>query len=93
MELVDILMENVSVSEVLKCIQVGLLCVQKHPEERPLMSSVLFMLDSAETASLPQPKEPGFYTERTFTETNSSASSNYNPIVSNEISVTKFQGR
>uniref|UniRef100_A0A5B7BUW1 Receptor-like serine/threonine-protein kinase n=1 Tax=Davidia involucrata TaxID=16924 RepID=A0A5B7BUW1_DAVIN len=68
-ELIDELMEDsFPMSEVLKCIQVGLLCVQQHPEDRPTMSSVLLMLDS-ETAMLPQPKRPGFYTNRSPDET------------------------
>ncbi|KAL8159784.1 hypothetical protein V2J09_001321 [Rumex salicifolius] len=46
--------------EVLKCVQLGLLCVQSEPFERPTMSSVLLMLTN-ETATLPQPKPPGFY--------------------------------
>ncbi|XP_024031270.1 G-type lectin S-receptor-like serine/threonine-protein kinase At4g27290 isoform X1 [Morus notabilis] len=91
MELMDSLMENVSVSEVLRCIQVGLLCVQKRPEERPLMSFALSMLDS-ENASLPQPKQPGFYTERAFIETDSSSLLN-KPNASTEITVTILQGR
>ncbi|PON43759.1 S-receptor-like serine/threonine-protein kinase [Parasponia andersonii] len=90
-ELVDALLERVPASEVLRCIQVGLLCVQKRPEERPLMSSVLYMLDS-DNASLPQPKQPGFYVERVHTETDSSSSWNktYN---STELTVTTLHGR
>ncbi|KAK9152092.1 hypothetical protein Syun_010401 [Stephania yunnanensis] len=49
-------------SEVLKCIQVGLLCVQQLPKDRPSMASVVSML-SSETASLPQPILPGYFTE------------------------------
>ncbi|XP_024024770.1 G-type lectin S-receptor-like serine/threonine-protein kinase At4g27290 [Morus notabilis] len=94
MELIDVLMENVPVAEVLRCIQIGLLCVQKHPEERPLMSSVLFMLES-DNALLPQPKLPGFYTERTFIERASSSSSSLNKPnnVSTGVTVTALQGR
>ncbi|XP_024031534.1 G-type lectin S-receptor-like serine/threonine-protein kinase At4g27290 [Morus notabilis] len=96
MELIDVLMENVPASEVLRCIQVGLLCVQKLPEDRPLMSSVLLMLDS-ENVSLLQPKLPGFYTERSFTElagsSSSSSSLNKPNNVSTDVTVTKLQGR
>ncbi|KAJ6836477.1 receptor-like serine/threonine-protein kinase SD1-8 [Iris pallida] len=45
--------------EVLRCIKVGLLCVQERPEDRPLMSSVIVML-GADFTSLPEPKQPGF---------------------------------
>ncbi|CAL5411030.1 unnamed protein product [Camellia sinensis] len=46
--------------EVLKCIQIGLLCVQQRPEDRPTMSSVVSMLDNG-SAMLPRPRQPGFY--------------------------------
>ena len=50
-------------AQILRCIQVGLLCVQKYPEDRPIMSSVFSMLTNEE-AILPQPKQPGFFIER-----------------------------
>ncbi|KAG9152621.1 hypothetical protein Leryth_023350 [Lithospermum erythrorhizon] len=67
-ELIDPMMEDsFAVSEVLRCIQVGLLCVQQRPEDRPTMASVLLMVDS-ESAMLPQPKRPGYYIERFLDE-------------------------
>ena len=63
MELVDECLEDSIVeSQVLRCIQVALLCVQNLPKDRPTMSSVNFMLANEE-ASLPHPKEPGFFTD------------------------------
>ncbi|KAL8505991.1 hypothetical protein ACS0TY_017010 [Phlomoides rotata] len=50
-------------SEVKRCIHVGLLCVQEFALDRPVMSSVLFMLGN-DGAILPEPKEPGFFTGR-----------------------------
>ncbi|KAK2987251.1 hypothetical protein RJ640_017554 [Escallonia rubra] len=68
-QLVDPQMEDsFPLPEVLRCIQVGLLCVQQRPEDRPTMSSVVLMLDT-ENAILPQPKHPGFYTGRSSNET------------------------
>ncbi|MCL7046165.1 hypothetical protein MKW94_016119 [Papaver nudicaule] len=58
---------SASCQEVLRCIQVGLLCVQKHPEDRPSMSAVVFML-SSENSSLPEPKQPGFFVERSLND-------------------------
>ncbi|GLT46750.1 hypothetical protein SLA2020_204800 [Shorea laevis] len=63
-------LESCNLSEVLRCIHISLLCVQQHPEDRPNMSSVVFMLGS-ETA-LGQPKEPGFLVDKKSLETNSS---------------------
>lgn len=45
-------------SEVLRGIQAGLLCIEVHPRNRPLMSSVVIMLAS-ENAAVPEPNEPG----------------------------------
>ncbi|KAK2976830.1 hypothetical protein RJ640_014614 [Escallonia rubra] len=59
-ELMDSCLEDSYVeSQVLACIQVGLLCVQKLPKDRPEMSSVVFMLGN-EGVTLPEPQQPDF---------------------------------
>ncbi|CAG7908195.1 unnamed protein product [Brassica rapa] len=45
--------------EILRCLQIGLLCVQERVEDRPMMSSVVLMLGS-EAVFIPQPKRPGY---------------------------------
>ncbi|XP_024028005.1 G-type lectin S-receptor-like serine/threonine-protein kinase At4g27290 isoform X2 [Morus notabilis] len=50
-----------NVEQVLRCIHVGLLCVQQSPVDRPNMSSVVVMLGSE--SELPQPKPPGYFVE------------------------------
>ncbi|EYU30747.1 hypothetical protein MIMGU_mgv1a025084mg, partial [Erythranthe guttata] len=47
-------------SQVKRCIQVGLLCVQKQAQERPVMPTVLLMLSTDDT-KFPPPNEPGFF--------------------------------
>ena len=69
----DILDGSFSKDEVLRCIQVALLSVQQRTEERPTMSTVVFML-SNENVELPQPKEPGFVSERSAMKIDSSSS-------------------
>uniref|UniRef100_A0A2C9U7Y4 non-specific serine/threonine protein kinase n=2 Tax=Manihot esculenta TaxID=3983 RepID=A0A2C9U7Y4_MANES len=60
LEFVDpLLMETCSTEQVVKCIHVGLLCVQEDPSDRPTMSSVVVLLGD-ETIALPQPKQPAF---------------------------------
>ena len=72
-ELIDSCFEDSSVEpQVLRCIQVGLLCVQKYSEDRPTMNSVVLML-SNDGVRLPKPKEPGFFME--MSSNNSSESS------------------
>ena len=46
-------------SEVLKCIHLGLLCVQENPADRPTMLDVLVMLH-AQTSSFAAPSKPAF---------------------------------
>ncbi|XP_024027998.1 G-type lectin S-receptor-like serine/threonine-protein kinase At4g27290 [Morus notabilis] len=50
-----------NLKQVLRCIHVGLLCMQQSPMDRPNMSSVVLMLGSE--SELPQPKPPGYFTE------------------------------
>ncbi|KAG6755862.1 hypothetical protein POTOM_039270 [Populus tomentosa] len=60
LKLMDPMLEKSSVAtEVLRCIHIGLLCVQEDPADRPTMSSVLHMLAS-DTIALPIPKQPAF---------------------------------
>jgi len=46
--------------EVLRCIQIGLLCVQEDPVDRPTMASILLALNSG-SVTLPSPQQPGFF--------------------------------
>uniref|UniRef100_A0A0D9WZY2 Uncharacterized protein n=1 Tax=Leersia perrieri TaxID=77586 RepID=A0A0D9WZY2_9ORYZ len=44
-----------NIVEVLKCVNIGLLCVQQNPVERPTMADVMVLLNSDATSSLPAP--------------------------------------
>ncbi|OIV91163.1 hypothetical protein TanjilG_30385 [Lupinus angustifolius] len=46
--------------EVMKCIQIGLLCVQENPADRPLMAGVVSYLSNP-SIELPSPQEPAFF--------------------------------
>ncbi|XP_020242680.1 receptor-like serine/threonine-protein kinase SD1-8 [Asparagus officinalis] len=60
LQLIDASLDaSVFMTEILRCMKVGLLCVQEQPEDRPIMSSVVLMLGS-DHAFLPEPKQPGF---------------------------------
>ncbi|PON81471.1 S-receptor-like serine/threonine-protein kinase [Trema orientale] len=63
LELIDESFENsYHRRQALRSIHVALLCVQNNPEDRPSMSTAVLMLSSE--IAMPQPKEPGFFTER-----------------------------
>jgi hypothetical protein len=57
------LIGSCSPNEALRCIHIGLLCVQDNPNSRPLMSSVVFMLEN-ETTELSVPKQPVYFSQR-----------------------------
>ncbi|KAL5570489.1 hypothetical protein UlMin_027064 [Ulmus minor] len=78
-------------SQVLRCIHVGLLCVQKLSHDRPRMSSVVFMLENEE-ALLPQPKQPGFFTERSSRDDHSTPK-NEGIYSENVVTITMPNGR
>ncbi|XP_057801987.1 cysteine-rich receptor-like protein kinase 44 [Salvia miltiorrhiza] len=50
---------SVSLEGMLRCIRIGLLCVQEDPVMRPTMASVVLMLSSS-TVALPLPSRPAF---------------------------------
>ncbi|KAL5579252.1 hypothetical protein UlMin_011694 [Ulmus minor] len=76
-------------SEVLRCIQVGILCVQDSPLHRPTMSSVMLMLES-EAANLPLPRQPTF-TSRGRIDTEIYSENDH--VSLNDITVTMADGR
>jgi hypothetical protein len=71
--------------EALRCIHVGLLCVQEAPADRPTMSSVIRMLEADEETSLPVSKEPAF-----STRSNSSSVTTYS---NNVVTITLPEAR
>ncbi|KAK7324622.1 hypothetical protein VNO77_28337 [Canavalia gladiata] len=89
LELIDeSLGESIAAAEVdvLRCIHIGLLCVQERPEYRPDMSAVVLMLNGEK--SLPTPKEPAFYPHQF-----GSSSGNSKPHSTNEISMSLLDAR
>ncbi|KAJ3688697.1 hypothetical protein LUZ61_017861 [Rhynchospora tenuis] len=78
--------ETCSITEVVTCVTVALLCVQDHVSDRPTMSSVLIMLESGTAASM-SPRQPSFSAIRGPTNTDSSTCELANA------SITVFTGR
>ncbi|XP_062088348.1 cysteine-rich receptor-like protein kinase 44 [Humulus lupulus] len=59
-KMVDPLMRVGSGSEIMRCIHIGLLCVQENIANRPTMNVIVLMLNS-NSLSLPLPSEPAFF--------------------------------
>lgn len=77
-KVLDIMEERIrlsckNTSEILKCINIGLLCVEEDPSERPNMSTVMTML-SSEATFLPPPRQPAFVLRQRLSTTASSSS-------------------
>ena len=91
MELVGgLIFETCKLSEVLRSIHIGLLCVQENAKDRPNMSQVVLMLGNED--ELPQPKHPGFFTGRDLIEASHSLSQN-KPCSANGCSVSLLEAR
>ena len=82
------LQESCKVDEFVKCVNIGLLCVQEDPSDRPTMSNVITMLDNDST-TVPAPKRPAFMLRRG----SSTASSSSKPETNNEITTSLDDGR
>ncbi|KAJ0101316.1 hypothetical protein Patl1_03703 [Pistacia atlantica] len=54
------LIDSYSRNEVIRCIHMGLLCVQEDPADRPTMAKIVFMLNSY-SVTLPAPQQPAFF--------------------------------
>ncbi|CAI0422930.1 unnamed protein product [Linum tenue] len=52
---------NMVHNEALKCIQIGLLCIQENPRDRPSMLEVASMIYNNDSSQLPSPNRPAFY--------------------------------
>ncbi|CAE5963041.1 unnamed protein product [Arabidopsis arenosa] len=80
-------------TQILRCIQIGLLCVQERAEDRPEMSSVMVMLGS-ETTAITQPKRPGFCIGKRPLEADSSSSTQCDDECSvNQITLSVIDAR
>ncbi|KAF5475570.1 hypothetical protein F2P56_007364 [Juglans regia] len=76
--------------EILRCIHVGLLCVQDFAKDRPTVSIAISMLKS-EIVNLPRPKQPAFTATQIATDT--ASQSNKSGCSINNVTVTMVQGR
>lgn len=105
MNIIDPTLSNGSRTEMIRCIHIGLLCVQENVASRPTMASVVLMLNSY-SLTLPVPSEPAFFMDSIIesdmlssvaydsriTETDQAGSENL-PLTGNNTSITDLQPR
>ncbi|KAL2324322.1 hypothetical protein Fmac_023380 [Flemingia macrophylla] len=106
LNIVDQSLNSSSRNEMMRCIHIGLLCVQEKSSDRPTMANIMLMLNSY-SLSLPIPTEPAFYmNSRTRSlpntqswEYNSRETGSSEPIIKsaqeseNEVSITELYPR
>ncbi|XP_020240191.1 receptor-like serine/threonine-protein kinase SD1-8 isoform X2 [Cajanus cajan] len=89
MEFIDsCLGDSYVVSEAIRCIHIGLLCVQYQSDDRPNMTSIMTMLTSE--SALPQPKEPLFLNKMVSLEEDFGQNMHYS---TNEVTISKLEPR
>ncbi|XP_026408279.1 cysteine-rich receptor-like protein kinase 10 [Papaver somniferum] len=79
--------------ELLRCLHIGLLCVQEDAADRPTMSYVLVMLGSDKSIDLPQPTHPAFSVGRFASGLMGQSSSSNNLYSVNDLTVSNFTAR
>ncbi|KAF8700473.1 hypothetical protein HU200_034416 [Digitaria exilis] len=91
-----------SIDQILKCIHIGLLCVQHNPADRPIMSTVNIMLSSS-TVPRQAPSRPAFCFQKSGVNSNmhsaayrgrgTSQSTNRSDVSENEVTITELEAR
>ncbi|CAL5205963.1 unnamed protein product [Lathyrus oleraceus] len=90
--IIDPALNNDSRNEIMRCIHIGLLCVQENVASRPTMNSVVVMLNS-HSITLPMPLEPAFHMDvRNLQDIKSRGHSSAQESI-NEISNTELYPR
>ncbi|XP_058194579.1 cysteine-rich receptor-like protein kinase 26 isoform X2 [Rhododendron vialii] len=78
--LIDETLVDGSKSEKMRCIHIGLLCVQENVAKRPTMAAVVLMLNGF-SMSLPLPSKPGFFVGSS-TEPDTALGNRFPPVTS-----------
>ncbi|KAL9243536.1 hypothetical protein vseg_017411 [Gypsophila vaccaria] len=88
LKIVDPSMSIIDKNQVLRCIHIGLLCVQENFTHRPIMSSVMLLLNRQYTISPPMPSRPAFLLDHN--DDNEVGSSN---VSRNEVTISQLDAR
>ncbi|KAG6754691.1 hypothetical protein POTOM_040485 [Populus tomentosa] len=102
LDLIDPILRNDSTAAMMRCIHIGLLCVQENVADRPTMASVVLMLSNS-SFTLQIPSKPAFFISRRTDQPASSLISYTSrmtqsqletvPPSKNEISITELDPR
>jgi hypothetical protein len=92
LEIVDsLLAEAYPAHEVLRCVHIGLLCVQEQATDRPTMAEIVFMMGNETT--LPPPNKPAFIKRRILNSGQDSSSSTKASASINNVTISALEAR
>ncbi|KAI4299258.1 hypothetical protein L6164_032735 [Bauhinia variegata] len=78
--------------DILRCLQIGLICAQELARERPNMATVISMLNS-EIVDLPSPRQPAYTERQNMMSSESTGERSHGLHSNNSVSITEIQGR
>ncbi|KAI4299257.1 hypothetical protein L6164_032734 [Bauhinia variegata] len=78
--------------DILRCLQIGLICAQELARERPNMATVISMLNS-EIVDLPSPRQPAFTERQNMMSSESTGERSHGLHSNNSVSITEIQAR
>ena len=92
LNLIDPMLRGGPAPEIIRCIHIGLLCVQQNVSDRPNMNSVLLMLNSNSVA-LPAPTQPASFMSSNAPSTKLLHLDSNSRITKYEVSITELYPR
>ncbi|KAI9083666.1 hypothetical protein K1719_034367 [Acacia pycnantha] len=79
-------------NDILRCIHIGLLCIQELAKDRPSMASVMSMIQS-EMVDIPPPSQPAFILGQAMSYAAERALENNELCSINSVTISNFKGR
>nr|XP_023919580.1 putative receptor-like protein kinase At4g00960 [Quercus suber] len=90
--LIDPTLSDSPINEILRCIHIGLLCVQENVDDRPNMTSVGLMMNSNSIA-IPLPTQPASFVRTNVIPATLLQQDNGSNITENKVSITELYPR
>ncbi|KAL0012009.1 hypothetical protein SO802_007117 [Lithocarpus litseifolius] len=87
--LIDPTLSGGPITEMLRCIKIGLLCVQENVSDRPSMTSVVLMLNG-NLDPIPTPTQPASFMQSNIVSSTSVQNDNSSSVTNNEASITEL---
>ena len=89
---IDPTLSDSPITEILRCIHIGLLCVQENVDDRPNMASIGLMMNSNSIA-LPHPTQPPSFMRTNVISATLLQQDNGSNITYNKVSITELYPR